>query len=46
MTSRWFGKTGFLKYYPAGQVLNIFYVVFIGFFGNFLPYKWKGRKSL
>ncbi len=46
MTSRWFRKTGLLKFYPAGQVLNIFYVVFIGFFGNFLPYKWKGRKSL
>ena len=46
MTSKWFLKTGFLKYYPAGQVLNIFYVLFIGFFGNFLPYKWKERRII
>jgi cellulose synthase/poly-beta-1,6-N-acetylglucosamine synthase-like glycosyltransferase len=45
MTARWFGKTRFLKYYPFGQILNIFYVVIIGFLGNFLPYKWKGRKG-
>lgn len=44
MTSRWFRKTGLLIYYPAAQILNIFYVVFIGFFGNFISYKWKGRK--
>jgi glycosyltransferase involved in cell wall biosynthesis len=45
LTSRWFRKSGLLKYYPAGQVLNIFYVIFIGFFGNFLSFNWKGRKS-
>jgi cellulose synthase/poly-beta-1,6-N-acetylglucosamine synthase-like glycosyltransferase len=45
MTSRWFGKTKFLVYYPFAQVLNIFYVAVIGFLGNFLPYKWKGRKG-
>ena len=45
MTSRWFGKTRFLIHYPAAQVLNIFYVVIIGFFGNFLSFSWKGRNK-
>jgi cellulose synthase/poly-beta-1,6-N-acetylglucosamine synthase-like glycosyltransferase len=45
MTARWFRRTKFLLYYPVAQLLNIFYVVFIGLLGNFLPYKWKGRKG-
>jgi cellulose synthase/poly-beta-1,6-N-acetylglucosamine synthase-like glycosyltransferase len=45
LTARWFGKTKLLVYYPVGQLLNIFYVVFIGFLGNFVPYTWKGRKG-
>jgi cellulose synthase/poly-beta-1,6-N-acetylglucosamine synthase-like glycosyltransferase len=37
------GKTKSLKLIPLVQVLNIFYVIVIGFLGNFLSYRWKGK---
>jgi len=44
MTCRFYGKLPLLRYYPFVQVMNIFYVVFVGFIGNFLSYEWKGRR--
>lgn len=39
-----FRKKRLLKWFPAVQILNIPYVVFLGVLGLFLPYEWKGRK--
>jgi cellulose synthase/poly-beta-1,6-N-acetylglucosamine synthase-like glycosyltransferase len=40
-----FGKTKTLVYFPLFQAVNIFYVTLVGFFGNFISFNWKGRKS-
>jgi len=38
------GQSSLLLYYLPLQVINIFYVSFIGIWGNFVKYKWKGRR--
>jgi len=39
-----FRKTKLLSLYPLIQVINLAYVSAIGFLGNLVPYKWKGRR--
>ena len=38
-------KRKLLWLFPVVQLLNIVYVSVIGLVGNFLPYKWKGRRN-
>jgi cellulose synthase/poly-beta-1,6-N-acetylglucosamine synthase-like glycosyltransferase len=39
-----FNRKELLQKFLLSEVLHILYIVFIGIFGNFMPYNWKGRK--
>jgi cellulose synthase/poly-beta-1,6-N-acetylglucosamine synthase-like glycosyltransferase len=43
-TLPFFGETALLKWCVPASIAHIFYVLFIGIYGNFGSYKWKGRK--
>ncbi len=40
------GRSKLLLYYLPLQMLNVFYVSIVGFYGNFAKYNWKGRRNL
>ena len=42
--AKYFGKLKLMKYYFPAAILYVFYVVFIGIYGNIGGYEWKGRK--
>jgi cellulose synthase/poly-beta-1,6-N-acetylglucosamine synthase-like glycosyltransferase len=42
--SRFLRIPAILQWIPVAQVINIVYVSMIGILGNFLTYRWKGRK--
>jgi cellulose synthase/poly-beta-1,6-N-acetylglucosamine synthase-like glycosyltransferase len=41
--SKFLKKRSLTGYYFIAQVFQLFYVTILGFLGNFLPYRWKGR---
>lgn len=43
-TSVFFKKSKLLWLYLPFQLIYSFYIVFVGLFGNFINFKWKGRK--
>lgn len=42
---RFFNATRILHWFPIAAILNIFYNVFIAFYGIIGKYQWKGRKT-
>jgi cellulose synthase/poly-beta-1,6-N-acetylglucosamine synthase-like glycosyltransferase len=44
LMSRFFRKSHLLGYYFAAQLFQLVYVVAVGLAGNFISYRWKGRR--
>lgn len=42
--SSFFNRNDLMKSFAISEVLHIWYIPFVGTFGNVLSYKWKGRK--
>lgn len=45
LMARLLNKKEFLGYYFIAQVFQLFYVTIVGFLGNFITYRWKGRRG-
>jgi len=46
LASRYFEKGNLMRYFIPAEFLNLFYVTFIGIFGNLATNKWKERNVL
>ncbi len=42
--SKFFNREDLMKTFFTSEILHIWYIPFVGTFGNILSYKWKGRK--
>ncbi|MDB5226386.1 MAG: glycosyl transferase family 2 [Bacteroidota bacterium] len=42
--SGFFGRKDLMKSFVSSELLHLWYIPFVGTFGNILPYNWKGRK--
>jgi cellulose synthase/poly-beta-1,6-N-acetylglucosamine synthase-like glycosyltransferase len=43
-SSAFFNRHDLMKTFPTSELLHIWYIPFVGTFGNILKYSWKGRK--
>ena len=46
LASCYFGKGNLMWYFIPAEILNLFYVTFIGIIGNLATNKWKGRNII